>query len=314
MLNHSSCGVYFNDIPILQIMLIARFLFVSPIAYASATDSSLQASYNFDEGSGTTAADSSGNSNSGTLNGVTWTTGKSGSALSFSGTGSYVSLSKVLPAMSEFTAAAWVKVSSLTSNPGILTTGGYNGTGFRTWIASDGAIYALMAGNGSYDIMSTVAGVVQTGAFCHITVAGKSGQYMRIYVNGVLVREKTTTQTIGAPTSVGYIGSAWNTNSGLMNGVIDDVRFYTRALAGNEIYSLSGKTSDAIAPTGSITINNNAAATDSAKVTLSLSATDNEVGVAGFYISENLTAPIEGLRGWDIQRDHQRRQRERNGR
>ena len=45
------------------------------------------AAYGFDEGSGTTLPDTSGNGNNGTINGATWTTtGKYGAALSFNGT------------------------------------------------------------------------------------------------------------------------------------------------------------------------------------------------------------------------------------
>jgi hypothetical protein len=44
------------------------------------------AHWKFDEGSGSTAYDSTNNNNDGTISGATWTTGKHGSALSFDGT------------------------------------------------------------------------------------------------------------------------------------------------------------------------------------------------------------------------------------
>src|SRR5580765_6634554 len=47
----------------------------------------LVAAYGFGEGSGTTVADTSGNANSGTIAGASWSpTGKFGTALSFNGT------------------------------------------------------------------------------------------------------------------------------------------------------------------------------------------------------------------------------------
>ena len=53
----------------------------------------LLAAYSFNAGSGTTAADSSGNAITGTLSGATWTAaGKYGNALSFNGTSGYVNL------------------------------------------------------------------------------------------------------------------------------------------------------------------------------------------------------------------------------
>jgi hypothetical protein len=51
------------------------------------------AAYSFNEGSGTTVADSSGNNNTGTLSGVTWTTaGKFSNALVFNGTTARVNI------------------------------------------------------------------------------------------------------------------------------------------------------------------------------------------------------------------------------
>ena len=51
------------------------------------------AAYAFDEGSGTTVADASGNGNTGTIANATWaTTGKYGKALPFNGTSARVTI------------------------------------------------------------------------------------------------------------------------------------------------------------------------------------------------------------------------------
>ena len=75
-----------------------------------AASTGLVASYAFDEGSGTQAGDSSGNSRTGTISGATWVTGRYGSGLSFDGVNDSVSL----PALgtfykSGFTLEAWVQ-------------------------------------------------------------------------------------------------------------------------------------------------------------------------------------------------------------
>lgn len=49
------------------------------------------AHWHFDEGSGNTAYDSSGNNNNGMIHGANWTSGVSGYALSFDGIDDYVS-------------------------------------------------------------------------------------------------------------------------------------------------------------------------------------------------------------------------------
>ena len=50
----------------------------------------LVAAYGFDEGSGTTATDASGNGRTGAVTGATWAAGRYGGALSFDGTNDYV--------------------------------------------------------------------------------------------------------------------------------------------------------------------------------------------------------------------------------
>ena len=51
----------------------------------SATEQGLVGYWRFNEGSGATAADSSGHGNNGTIYGAKWVEGKSGKALSFDG-------------------------------------------------------------------------------------------------------------------------------------------------------------------------------------------------------------------------------------
>src|SRR6266545_6796752 len=67
-------------------------LAVGSPALADPPPAGLVAAYAFDEGTGTLAADASGNGHSGALVGTTWTAGHSGSAASFNGTSAYVDL------------------------------------------------------------------------------------------------------------------------------------------------------------------------------------------------------------------------------
>src|SRR5690242_16098351 len=77
---------------------------------ARASTGGLVAAYSFDDGSGTTLSDSSGDGNDGTIVDGSWVSGRFGSALSFNGTSSRVDL----PALgtfykSGFTLEAWIK-------------------------------------------------------------------------------------------------------------------------------------------------------------------------------------------------------------
>src|SRR3989338_2776893 len=63
------------------------------------------------------------------------------------------------------------------------------------------------------------------------------------------------------------------------------------------ITTAGGSSLDTTKPTGYVSINNNAISTDSANVTLNLSATDN-IGVTGYYASENSTISTASQTGW----------------
>src|SRR3989338_5884576 len=77
------------------ISLLFSLISLVPKAQAAAPTNGLVGYWAFDEGSGTTAGDSSGNGNNGTLvNGPTWTAGKVGSqAISFDGSNDYFAVS-----------------------------------------------------------------------------------------------------------------------------------------------------------------------------------------------------------------------------
>ena len=80
-------------------------------AAAPAAVNGLVGAYSFDAGSGTSAADSSGSANTGTLSGATWAAGKNGNALSFDGVNDWVTIadSASLDLTSGMTLEAWVK-------------------------------------------------------------------------------------------------------------------------------------------------------------------------------------------------------------
>ncbi len=82
--------------------------------HALAASPGLVAAYAFDEGSGTTVTDASGNGNNGTITNATWSTsGKYGDALSFNGTNALVTIpnSASLQLSSGMTLEAWVNPS-----------------------------------------------------------------------------------------------------------------------------------------------------------------------------------------------------------
>jgi uncharacterized protein (TIGR03437 family) len=198
----------------------------------------LVAAYTFNEGSGTTVADASGNGNSGIITNATWsTTGKYGAALSFNGSNSWVTIndSATLDLTKGMTIEAWVNPTTL-------------GAPWRTVAIKEvtGAMsYALYANTDTgkpsghvyiaseFDTRGVAA--VATKAWTHLATTF-DGATLCMYVNGALVSSKAVAGSIKTSNGVLRIGgnSVWGE---YFSGLIDEVRVYNRALAASEIQS-----------------------------------------------------------------------------
>jgi uncharacterized repeat protein (TIGR01451 family) len=206
----------------------------SATATTGALPSGLVGAYSFDEGLGTTAGDGSGNGNTGTLSGATWTTaGKYGNALSFNGTSSRVTIADALSLdlTDAMTLEAWVRPSVQPSN-------------WRSVITKDVDRYYLMASSNSQN-RPAVGGTFNTtnqNVFGGSRLAANTWAHLaatydrttiRLYVNGVQVA--TAAQTAAISTSTGLLAIGANFYGEYFNGLIDEVRIYNRALTAAEI-------------------------------------------------------------------------------
>src|SRR5690348_14270168 len=98
------------------VMIGVAGLAATPPAHAAT--GGLVAAYGFDEGSGTTVTDASGNGNTGTIKNATWAaSGKFGKALQFNGTTALVTIPNKasLQLSSGMTLEAWVNPSAVTA-------------------------------------------------------------------------------------------------------------------------------------------------------------------------------------------------------
>ncbi|HVV15506.1 MAG TPA: LamG domain-containing protein [Candidatus Paceibacterota bacterium] len=207
----------------------------------------LVGSWDFNEGTGTIAGDSSGNSNDGTLSGSTlpaWASGKHGKALLFDGSTSYIPVNRTVS--DDFTLSAWIKTTQNTAGcagqwycgQGIVDgeVGGVtNDFGMTVY---NGKL-AFGVGNSDTTVFSNAD--VNTGNWVLVTATRvKSTGAMTVYVNGVLDNTGTGgTQSLTAP-SVLFIGKDANINpsASFFGGLMDDVRIYDRALSAAEIAAL----------------------------------------------------------------------------
>jgi len=218
------------------------FFSIALNSYAQ-TNNGLVAWWTFDDGisnpSSTTAADSTGNGNTGTLvNSPSWVTGKYGDALSFNGTNQYVSTTYTPPNI--FSISMWfqVQANDLTDyNRGLLSTfntgGGvnYNGlyVGGTTCGGVSGSMHFFYDGNACTNITFTF----NAGNWYFLTVTS-SGSQISVYVNGTLTNTVSSTTTHKAALTIGQS----RFNNIYWNGIIDEVRVYNRALTAGEVYEL----------------------------------------------------------------------------
>ncbi len=187
--------------------------------------------WNFDEGSGTVAKDSSGNGNDGTFMGASpvWDRGKMNGALRFNQANQAVNKTfstSSVPA--QLSISFWFNVDSI------------NASTYRDMVAitnSDvGRFHLYGAGvNEIFWYPSIHSGVAPTpGSWCFV-VGSFDGSTSRIYIDGALKASGVTSPYTFLQMRVGSDGEVFN-------GLIDDVRYYTRALSAAEIAALYNAT------------------------------------------------------------------------
>jgi len=186
--------------------------------------------WSLNEGSGTVAADSSGNGNNVNLvNGPIWINGKSGKALQFDGVNDYAIKTSAsgIPVNPPFSVIVWINGKSL-SNPkwnDIVRKEG-------SWaVQADPYGKLNLEITGKQDTISKVG--IPTNVWTHIAVTFE-GTTVKFYNNGMLGDTKTQTNKPNAGLNTINIGgyTTWGT---YFNGALDEVKIYNKALNATEI-------------------------------------------------------------------------------
>ena len=201
-----------------------------------------------DEGSGTMAADSSGNGNGGSLrNGAGWTEGQSGYAVALDGVNDYVRIphATALDAY-PLSVAVWFKTSTTTGARALV----------NKYLAGSRNGYQVFLSNGSLcaSYFKDAASYVYDGSGCTLPAAGyNDGQWHqavfvvdasggRLYVDGALKASRAWTGAAGAPTTTRemrlghYQGGSSST--AYLPGAVGELQVYNRALSADEVLAL----------------------------------------------------------------------------
>ncbi|RCV62732.1 glucanases superfamily protein [Methanophagales archaeon] len=196
------------------------------------TEGGLVGYWNFNEGSGNIAYDSSGSGNDGTIHGATFVSGISGHALSFDGKGNYVSVPVDInpTVMPQMTITAWVRADN---DSGTIVS--HDDGGFDRTIDIDtrggGKGWSAFSGSGVVGYSPVTIGEW----FFLAAVYDQSAETVKLYVNGALISEEK-----------GKLGSGWdyinigkNPSFGdYFSGTVDEVMIYNYDLTESEVKSI----------------------------------------------------------------------------
>lgn len=223
----------------------------APFGFHDAPFPGLVGWWTFNEGTGTSSLDSSGANNPLALtNTPSWTAGPIASAITLNGSsqlGRSANATRVPP----FTVAAWVRFNATNSAQWILTRTDF-ASNLRSWhfgIASSGTFNFGSSvdgtgGGGSILVNYTWSGT-PTNTWTHVCAvySNAAPDKVTLYVNGTYRTPTKTTDASGTPFSSGLplmVGAAMSGGSisSPLNGSIDDVRTYNRALTAEEVRSI----------------------------------------------------------------------------
>ena len=207
------------------LLLLTSFASAAPIAH-----------WTFDECNGTTAADVTGNGNTGTLqNGVNWTIeGRFGCAIDLDGTDDFVFVADAPPLdiTQNITISAWIYPRSYgTGGPWyggqILTKWGADQRSYAFHLDDSGRVYFRVSPDGQEHGIPGPGTVVSNtqvplNQWTHISGV-YDGSFVKVYVNGRLDNVASYIQGIFSGTNPLAIGSLVNGNQAWFNGKIDEV-------------------------------------------------------------------------------------------
>lgn len=217
------------------------------------------AGYSFDETSGTSASDSSGNNNTAAINGASWVAGQYGNALSFNGNTNYLSIPNSASLDiegTELSIAFWLSPLA-TSGDTVLLGKFWNTTWsnpyYQYGVELQGAnrpIFVLGTTTG-YRTAAMGGSVLPYNQWSHVAITF-DGSQVKFYLNGSLVNTVAMATTITARGNGMRIGADTEAQQ-FYRGLLDELQIYKRTLSQTEVGTIMGQAGGPVPTAGPAT-------------------------------------------------------------
>lgn len=196
--------------------------------------------WNFDERTGSTAGDSSGNEHTGTLRNMDnsdWIDGKVAGALEFDGIDDYVQITdyKGITGSQPRTCAAWIKTTHTGGE--IIGWGKPNSAGQRWLLRIQEQGYLRLEVGGSAPVGSIT---IADGTFHHVAVVsdGTTTDNIKFYVDGKPDPPDASTRAINTASFTDVTIGQFPGLTSYFDGIIDDVAIFDKELTEKQIKQL----------------------------------------------------------------------------
>jgi len=216
---------------------------VNACCAAPFTAGDLRGCWKFDEGSGETVNNNAGSNNGRIVGNLRWTDGRTGKAIAFDGKGYVLIESAPYLNATQYTFAAWVKLKDTGDYQYIAWRGGpaypedKECRNLDIWVQSDGALSGILnyekGGGGRLQVSGSKK--VADNQW-HLVVCVNDGKTVRFYVDGRKDAEGALTGPLAKSDFPLWIGA--RPSDVAATGIIDEVRFFARALTPEEVAAL----------------------------------------------------------------------------
>jgi hypothetical protein len=211
-------------------------------------NTSLFAVYNADNN----ANDSFGSRNGTPQGGLTYSTGKVGTAFQFNGTNSYVSLpNNSLNFTGDFSYSFWVKMSNVVGSSvdsfiENLSLGSTYANGYNFLRETSSWRFDIRSGGGLV-IYRYTSGGFTNGQWYHVVLSRTNNNSPKLYINNTLAPWGSITPLGTVPTPVTTLNPVYQSNQscsiggaiiGFLNGSIDGLSMWNKELTASEVSEL----------------------------------------------------------------------------